>query len=65
MDVDLDERRGLAGCARCTCDAETPQLYQTNYAFLRGLQLPQQVIQRGRAHRSSSVILDRYLLIWR
>src|SRR5580698_9429025 len=58
MDVDLDECGGLAGCAGCSGDAETPQLHETDHAGLRRLQPAKQIVQRGGAYRGLAMILD-------
>ena len=63
MDVDLDERYGLAGCARCASDAETLQFHQADHAGLRGLQPAKEIVYRCGANRRFSVILDWYLVI--
>ena len=63
MDIDLDQRRGLAGCARCRRDAEALKLYEADHALLRGFQPSKQVVQGGSTNRCSLMILDRYLLV--
>jgi hypothetical protein len=62
---DLDERRGLAGCASRPCDAEALQLYETDHAGLSGLQPAKQIVHRDGAYRGSSMILDRYFVVER
>ena len=49
VDVDLDERCGLTGCAGRTCDAQTLQLDEADHAGLRGLQPSKKVVQCGGA----------------
>ena len=65
MDVDLDQRRGLTGCAGRARDAEPLQLDQADDAFLRGLQPAKQMVERRGADCSTFMILDRDVLIER
>lgn len=65
MDVDLDKRCGLAGCASCASDAEALQFYQPDHAGLRGLQSAKEIVHHCGAYRSSAMILDWNFVIKR
>src|SRR5262249_26741526 len=65
MDVDLDERCGLAGRARSHLDADALQFHKANHAGCGWLQLPEQVAHHNGAYRGLRVILDRYFLVER
>src|SRR5689334_16089641 len=58
MDIDLDERDGLAGCTGRTSNAETLQFDQADHAGLRGLQLAKEIVHRCSAYRRFPMILD-------
>src|SRR5215470_5705370 len=65
MDVDLNERYGLAGCAGCTSDAETLQFHQADHTSLRRLQPAKEMFHGRGAYCGSPMVLDRYFIVER
>src|ERR1700740_3678061 len=65
MNVDLDERYRLAGCAGSEFDAQSLQFYETDYVGLVGLQLAEQIVDRGRAYCCVPMIFNENSFIER
>jgi hypothetical protein len=65
MDVDLDERYGLAGRAGGAFDTDALQFHEADHAGLGGLQSAEQILHRNGVYRSVPMILDRYFVVER
>ena len=65
MDVDLDERNGLACCARCANNTETLQFHQSDHAGLRGFEPAKEIVNRYGVYCWLRMIFDGYLIIER
>src|SRR5262245_31443298 len=65
MDVDLDERRGLAGRIGGALDADALQLDEADDAGLGGLQPPEQIVHGNGVYRSLARIPGWYFVVER
>jgi hypothetical protein len=65
MDVDFDERCGLARRIGGSFDADTLQLYEPDHAGLRGIQPLEQAVDGNSAYRNLAQIFGRYSVVER
>src|ERR1700733_6346134 len=65
MNVDLDQRYRLACCARSAFDAQSLQFYEADHVGLVGLQLAEQIVDRGRTYCGVPMIFNENSFIKR